>query len=477
VALSTLNMHIVSELVVAAACFSAASAILWYVMKRRRLGDDNRRAGLLLFACFLCCGLSRLADLSLYLFPAYTVLSYVDAFLVAASLVCGLAVWPLLPGLANTPTTADLREANDKLAAQEAVRGALVNQLAGANRELEDRVASRTEELAESKRRFEAALRGSTISMSQQDRDLRYTWAYNLPGADDAQVIGATPHEKLPEHTANQLVAAKRRVLATGEAASFEFALAVDGETRWYEERVEPLVDNKAVVGVISTAVDVTARKRHEMELVELLRELTHRTKNVLAVVQGIARQTGESATSVEDFTTRFAGRLQALSLAHEMLVTASWRGIELRQLVEGVLRNVAPGAFHRVSFEGPAVSVTPEIAQTLVIAFHEMTSNAIQHGALAVPDGGLRISWTRAGRDDAPLLNFSWQEDGAPGGFSLARRGFGFSFVERLLPRAMNGQSSVTTDRGMLTWMLSFPWPCARQPDTTRGVRASPAE
>jgi PAS domain S-box-containing protein len=472
VATSLFLMHVVSESIIAVACISAAFAILWYIINRRGLTGDNRRAGYLLFACLLCCGLSRVVDVLLF-FEPHTALIYLDAFLVAASLVSGLAVWPLIPALARLPSAADLQEANDRLAAQESARGALVNQLAGANRELEGRVAARTDELLESKRRFEAALRGSNISMSQQNRDLKYTWAYNLPGADDASVIGTAPSDHLPPETADVLISAKRHVLESGEPVQFEFSLAVDGQTRWYEERVEAMFEEEDIVGVISTAVDVTARKRHEIELTEILRELTHRSKNLLAVVQGIARQTSDSSASVPDFTMRFAARLQALSLAHELLVNASWRGTDLGMLVDGVLANVAAHRRDGISADGPSVLIAPEQAQSVVIAFHEMASNAVEHGALAVGEGRLKISWAKTWVGEKPLLTFVWRESGRPDAMSKRRRGFGFSFVEGLLPRALGGRSIVAFDNGALVWTLSFPWPSGPRRDEARDERS----
>jgi PAS domain S-box-containing protein len=473
VATSLIFIHVVSTLVIAVACISAASAILWYILNRRGLSAENSRAGYLLFACLLCCGLSRIVDLSLFFAP-YRALALLDAFLVAASLVCGLAVWPLIPTLARLPSAAELREANERLAAQELARGALVSQLAGANRELEGRVAARTDELLESKRRFEAALRGSSISMSQQNRDLKYTWAYNLPGADDANVIGTSPSEHLPPETSNLLISAKRHVLESGEPIQFEFSLVVDGRTHWYEERVEAMVEQDSIVGVISTAVDVTARKRHEIELTELLRELTHRSKNLLAVVQGIARQTSDSSVSVPDFTTRFSARLQALSLAHELLVNASWRETDIGMLVDGVLGNVAAHRRDHISADGPPVLIAPDQAQSVVIAFHEMASNAVEHGALAVDGGRLKISWTKTWAGDKPLLTFVWRESGRPDALSKQRRGFGFSFVEGLLPRALGGRSIVSLENGALVWTLAFPWPStAQRQDDMRDARS----
>jgi two-component sensor histidine kinase len=432
------GMRVVSEATIVVACFSAAFAILWYILNRRGLNRENRRAGYLLFACFLSCGLAQLADIATDLHPDATILVYSQAALVAAGLLAGLAVWPLLPALANLPSTQDLQDAN---------------------RKLEGRVAERTSELLAANRRFEAALAGSAISVAQQDRDLRYTWAYNMPGAlSDHGLAGARAADFMPSEAAARLDSAKRTAMDTGSPVRLELSVEIGDGVRWFEERIEPLFDGKYAVGVISTAVDVTTRKRHELELTGLLRELTHRSKNLLAVVQGIARQTGQSCASVDEFNRRFAGRLQALSLTHELLIATAWRHVDLRGLVDGVLAHVAPDRAAAVRVRGGRVLISPERAQSLAIALHEMAANAVAHGGLSQGGGALDVEWTTVVTETNPLVEFRWRETGGDYRPGARARGFGLSFVERLLPRALEGSSDLEFDEAGLTWRMSFP-------------------
>ena len=452
------GMRVVSEAAIVAACFSAAFAILWYIRNRRGLNPDNKRAGYLLFACFFSCGLSQLADVSAYAWPNLGFLTYVEAVLVAASLTAGLAVWPMLPALASLPTTQDLERAKAALERKEHARGALMDRLTDANRELERRVSERTFELRSVNRRFEAALTGSTISVAQQDRDLRYTWAYNMPGGLEAErVVGARSADFMPADRAAALDAAKQRAIDAETPVHLEISAEIDGGVRWFEERIEPLSDGNAVIGVISTSVDVTVRKRHEIELTTVLRELTHRSKNLLAVVQGIARQTGQSCDSVQQFNERFAARLQALSLAHELLVATSWRPVDLRTLVETVLAHVAPERAAGIAVDGPDIRVSAERAQSLAIGLHEMATNAVSYGGLSRRDGALGLGWSiAADAGDAQRVDFYWRERGALQ--QGQTRGFGISFVEKLLPRALAGRSTLLFDSEGLTWKMSFP-------------------
>lgn len=450
--MSVSGIRVASEATVVVACFSAAFAILWYILHRRGLNRDNRRAGYLLFACFLCCGLSQLASVASYAHPHATLLVYAQFALVCAGLVSGVAVWPLLPALATLPTTRDLQDANAALARKERARSALMNRLTDVNRDLERRVAERTSELTAANRRFEAALAGSAISVAQQDRDLRYIWSYNMPGA-----LPGSP-EFLPQASAERLDAAKRTALQTGASVRLEICMEIEGSLRWFEERIEPVLEGRETIGVISTAVDVTSRKRHELELTGLLRELTHRSKNLLAVVQGIARQTGRTSNSVDEFNRRFAGRLQALSLTHELLIATSWRHVELRSLVEGLIAHEASDRTEAVRIEGARVLISPELAQSLAIALHEMASNAAAYGSLSVKTGALALTWNVVNEDDRRLLEFCWRETSGPEKPEARQRGFGLSFVETLLPRALQGRSSLEFDDAGLLWRLSFP-------------------
>ena len=459
--MSPIGMHFVSEAIITIACISAALAIFWYIRNRHGLNAQMRRAGYLLFMCLLCCGLSRLTDVLALIVPSASVLDFIDAFLVSASLVSGIAVWPLLPELARLPSSTELQIANARLAAKEQASLVLMRKLTEANRELEERVARRTAELLHANRRFEAALEGSNITVSQQDGELRYIWAYNLPnGLEPEALIGRRTDHRVFTSDGHSLAETKQYVLRSGQPAHVEFSIAIGDQKRWFEQRVEPVADGGAIVGVMSTAVDITPRKRHEIELVGLLHELTHRSKNLLAVIQGIARQTGQTSASIAEFNRRFAARLQALSLAHELLVTSSWRGVDLQALVEGVLRNVAPDRLPDVVVRGPSIHVTPEAAQSLVIGLHEMTANAVSHGALASTDGTLQIEWNEEENLETPRLAFIWLERGAPRAIAAKPRGFGFAFVENLLPRAVGGQSVLTFADDGLTWRLSFPTP-----------------
>ncbi|MEJ2378912.1 MAG: HWE histidine kinase domain-containing protein [Pseudolabrys sp.] len=278
-------------------------------------------------------------------------------------------------------------------------------------RRLEARLQAQAEELNLLRARFaryETALRGSHVIVFTQDCDLRYTSiSKSMLGRAVDDILGRTDEEILPADSAADIVALKREALASGEAKNAEFALTEGPGVRWYDLHVEPLRNETgAIVGLTCAAVDVTERKEGEAHLRLLLRELTHRSKNLLAVIQAMARQTAHHAGSIDAFLKQFGARLQALAASHDLLVRESWYGASLGELVRSQLAayiNRGPG---QVTFEGPDVALKPEAAQNLGLALHELAINAATFGALdASPSiGGMT----------APAMTTRWHSTGA---------------------------------------------------------------
>ena len=239
------------------------------------------------------------------------------------------------------------------------------------NRQLNDQVASQASELSLLRARFaryEMALRGSQVTVYTQDRDLRYMSISNsMLGRSAEDILGCTDTEILPSDSAAAMMAVKREVLATGEAKRAEIPLEDARGIRWHDLHIEPL-RNEAdeIIGLICASVDVTERKEGEAHLRLLLRELTHRSKNLLAVIQAMARQTANHAGSTDAFLKQFGSRLQALAASHDLLVRESWYGASLGELIRSQLSNYLDGAAVQVTIEGPAIALKPEAAQNL---------------------------------------------------------------------------------------------------------------
>ena len=177
---------------------------------------------------------------------------------------------------------------------------------------------------------------------------------------------------------------------------------------------IEPLRDDQDnVLGTTSVAVDVSERKANEDQLRLLLRELTHRSKNLLAVIHAIARQTASRTRSVEDFLDRFSARLVAIGASHDLLIADDWHGASLRMLVEQQLGEHADRFGEQIAIEGEDVMLKPEAVQNLGLALHELATNAQKYGSLSEPDGQVSIRWQFC--EEASKLKLTWQEKGGP--------------------------------------------------------------
>src|SRR4029078_3980490 len=177
----------------------------------------------------------------------------------------------------------------------------------------------------------------SPISVFSQDQDMRFTWAHNPPvGILPEQFAGKTDADVLPAEAAEKIMAAKRKAMDSGETQRLETDFELLGRKRAFYLLIEPLRDAEgAILGTPSVAVDTSERKANEVQLRLLLRELTHRCKNLLAVIHAIARQTASRTRSVEDFLDRFSARLVAIGCSHDLLIADDWQGASLRMLVE----------------------------------------------------------------------------------------------------------------------------------------------
>jgi PAS domain S-box-containing protein len=287
--------------------------------------------------------------------------------------------------------------------------------------------------------RYETALRGSQVTVYTQDRDLRYTSITNpILGRAVEDILGHADEEILPPDGGATIMALKREVLATGQPKRAEVALNEASGLRWHDLHIEPLHNEAGdIVGLTCAAIDVTERKESEAHLRLLMRELTHRSKNLLAVIQAMARQTARHAGSIDGFLNQFSARLQALAASHDLLVRESWYGASLRELIQSQLTAYIGSGEAPVAIDGPAVALKPEAAQNLGLALHELAVNAAKFGALSVPSGRVSITW--ALRDNA--LTLEWREQFGPKVKIRRKKGFGSMVIERNLARALDAK------------------------------------
>ena len=212
-----------------------------------------------------------------------------------------------------------------------------------------------------------------------------------------------------------------------------------DGEYRWHQTRAKPTDKANPVASEwVGTTTDIHDLRGLKDRQQMLLAELQHRTRNLLAVVGSIANRTARAGIALDDFRRDFQSRLRSLSSVQSLLSRGERETIDLRDLVDSELSAHLGGGMapERVEMTGPGVILGATAAQALGLALHELTTNAVKHGALSQPSGRLSVRWDRDRRGPEDAVTLEWQESGVtlPAG-EPARKGYGRELIERALP------------------------------------------
>jgi PAS domain S-box-containing protein len=453
-------LQIGAQLLIALSLFAIAFSVVWFVRCRRADLIVQQRTLARLFAGFaVLCGGTFVTEVATLWYPVYGLQGLVVAGAAVLSIATVGSLWPQLPALLRPSSSELLAEANRTLRREVAAHESTLREFETAHRELESRVIERTDELTLVKARLETALRGSNVTVFTQDRDLRYALISKaMLGRAPEDIVGRTDEELIPADVRAPIVAMKRTVLESGIPRDGEICLPEEG-LRWYDLHIEPMRDSAgAVVGITCAAVDITERKESEAHLRLVMRELTHRSKNLLAVIQAMARQTARDTGNIGPFLDQFGARLQALAHSHDLLVREGWHGVLLEELVRLQVDRFLTREPPPIVLRGPSVWLRPEAAQNLGLALHELAENAARYGALSVPAGRLSIEWTHRSAEEGAGLDIRWVERDGPAVAEPIRRGFGSVLIERNLRRSLDAEVELTFAPDGLRCRISLP-------------------
>jgi PAS domain S-box-containing protein len=229
-----------------------------------------------------------------------------------------------------------------------------------------------------------------------------------------------------------------------------------DGTVRWVEgnglAHFEGSGPERRVVSFGGTIQDITERKELEEKEHLLMREINHRAKNMLSVVDSIAHQT--AARSPEDFIERFSERIQALSANQDLLVRNEWQGVDVGDLVRAQLAHFADLVGSRITVHGPRLRLNPASAQAIGLALHELATNAGKYGALSTDKGRVDIVWGTIG----DTLTMSWTERAGPPVSAPQQHGFGSTVIEAMAERSVGGEVRLDYAPSGLAWRLTCP-------------------
>lgn len=190
---------------------------------------------------------------------------------------------------------------------------------------------------------------------------------------------------------------------------------------------------------LVEYCIDVTDRRRAEQERELLSRELSHRVKSTLAVIRARAVQTNDSS-SVQGHREKFLGWLSALARAHTMLLDAQCRGADLKELAREALQVFRVDQPDRIAVDGGSVQLSPGQSLGLSLILHELATNAAEYGALAQPNGRLRVSWRTEDRDRGRHVRLRWEETGGRDIGPPTKKGFGMRLIERACAHELGG-------------------------------------
>lgn len=255
------------------------------------------------------------------------------------------------------------------------------------------------------------------------------------------------------------------------------FKKITDGETESYEREKRSVRPDGGVAWVkvtgslcdatdgsdpmlIMVVEDVDHQKKSDMARTLLNAEVSHRTKNLLGVIQGIIRRLERNAPSAAELAEAIRQRIFALSASYGILSKTEWAQPNLRDVINEVTLGTFGKFSERIHLDMERIEVAPQVAVNLGLTFYEMIANAAQHGALSCPKGEVHVSASIVHADDAPLLKIVWQERNGPEVRPPDTKGFGLFMLEKGVTTGMSGTCDLDFSKTGLVVELALPIP-----------------
>jgi PAS domain S-box-containing protein len=314
--------------------------------------------------------------------------------------------------------------------------------------------------LAESEVRFRATFENAAVGIAHLTCDLKWLRANKalcctLGYSVDELVTKSLREITHPDDHAGNLAHIER--MRRGKIDSYEVEkryLRRDGTVVWGKATVSCVRKNDGSIDYLVAVIqDISGRKRAEEQIHLLTREVNHRAKNVLSLVQAIAYQT--AAREPKDFIERFTERIRALAANQNLLVRNEWRGVDIDDLAHAHLAPFADLIGTRITVDGPKLHLNVAATQAIGLALHELTTNAGKYGALSTEAGRVGVRWEIADND---AFTVSWTERDGPPVFPPERRGFGTEVIEAMPKHNVGGVVELDYATSGVTWRLTCP-------------------
>ncbi|WP_416798786.1 sensor histidine kinase [Ciceribacter azotifigens] len=298
---------------------------------------------------------------------------------------------------------------------------------------------------------------GATLIL--QDAEGKYSCITTLPMR--FRLAGSEPPTDrglFGEDIGRRLEDMKAQLQQPGDHAEMEIDA---GDDTFFEFRCRMITMANGQNNLMTVVIDRTEDRRRERLLRALLREVSHRSKNLLAIIQSIASQTARYSGSLNTFLGKFRGRLHALSQSQDLITDSSWSGAYFRDLLQQQIEKyVQDGAADLIHVTGENLLLTPNASLHVGLALHELTVNAVSHGDFVARRQRIEVSCERVREDGREAVRITWTEPLAPtDGEAPARSArFGSTVLERVVPASVNGSAVHEVRPGSVYYELTFP-------------------
>ncbi len=327
-------------------------------------------------------------------------------------------------------------------------------------------IGSDVTELREAEQRLQALLTGIPQLVWRAAGEGRWTWASpqwtDFTGKPEAESHGLGWLDPVHPDDREQALAAWALAPQRGNLeVGYRMRDVQDGAYRWFQTRATPVRGRGGrIIEWLGTSTDIDQERRFQDRQQVLVAELQHRVRNILAVVRAVFTRTRETAGDSDEMVDHFKGRLDALARTQVMTTHNLARTVDLECLLRDELLSVGVSDGPRVTFSGPEVTLDYQSAESMGLAIHELTTNALKFGALSTETGKLDIAWKlNLVYGEQSVLDLIWTEQGVPAvPVKPSRKGFGRELIEEALPYRLGAQTKLEFKGNGVRCSISVP-------------------
>ena len=307
------------------------------------------------------------------------------------------------------------------------------------------------------------ALNNAQVGVVVKADDGSYLYASGLPDYfPEIEVSNARDADLFEGDWLPKIEQAQQTVIESGDKVVLELSRTTVSQFCVCECTIQRYESEGIIPALLITFMDLTPERKRADTLKALLREVSHRSKNLLAIVQSIAAQTAYNSDGLDAFVMKFRGRLAALSASQDLVTESNWRGASFKQLASLQLLRYVEKGDSRVQVLGDDPMLSPNGATHVGLALHELITNSIAFGALSSEHGKLTLH-CKADSDGDFVIDWDEkteveaQPETGLGNYAFNRKHFGSTVLERVVPSALNGQAEYNMSPGHVSYRLSF--------------------